>query len=46
MHVEECMVGYIGKDCVMMSEHLAVVLISNREAHLVLTVLEHTGNRS
>ena len=28
----------------MMSEHLALVMISNREARLVLTVLEH--NRS
>ena len=26
----------IGKDCVMMSKHLAVVLVSNTEAHLVL----------
>ena len=26
----------------VMSEHLAVVLISNTETHLVLTVLEHS----
>ena len=30
----------------VMSEHSAVVLISNTETHLVLIVLEHTGNRS
>ena len=35
------------KDCVVMSEHLAVVLISSTEPHhLVLIVFEHTGNRS
>ena len=28
----------------MMTKHLAVVLISNTEAHLVIIVLEHTGS--
>ena len=49
MHVEECMVRRIGKDCMMMGKHLAAaVLISNTEPHLVLllVVLEHTSNRS
>ena len=33
-HVRVC--GRVEKDCLMMSKHLAAVLISNTEPHLVL----------
>ena len=32
------------ENCMMMRKHLAVMLVSNTEAHLVLIVLEHSGN--